>query len=105
MATDFSGEKLEDRDAFGSVEEGDRVRLKFLYPNGTVEVMDGTWITRAGTLRSGDTLDWVVIRQGRRVLWKPLQNLIQIEIVQPNAEARRGRLASRDRHHPGLYHN
>lgn len=84
MTDSFEGSPGHDRETFGTIEEGDRVRLKFLYPNGNTEVMDGMWVARARTPRSGDTLDWVVVRQGQRVLQKPLQYLIQIEILKPN---------------------
>lgn len=78
------------------------MRLKFLYPNGNTEVMDGTWVAGAGTLRSGDTLDWAVVRQGQRVLRKPLQYLIQIVVPEANWETRRVRLSTRGKDSLGI---
>lgn len=75
-----------------TVMEGDRVRLKFLYPNGAVEILDCTWIS-ATTLGAPENPNggWVVVSAGDRVLWKPLNHLIQLEVIEANGEARNGR--------------
>jgi len=75
-----------------TVIEGDRVRLKFLYPNGAIEVLDGTWLS-ASTLGAPENPNgaWVVVSVDDRVLWKPLSHLIQLEVLEANEVARNGR--------------
>jgi hypothetical protein len=79
---------------------GDVVRLKFLYPNAGIEVLDCIWVSLAnlGTDGENPQFNWVVVRAGRNLLWKPLAYLVQIEILALNEGARgeaRG-LGSRD---------
>lgn len=75
-----------------TVTEGDRVRLKFLYPNGSIEVLDCTWVA-ASTLGAPENPNggWIVVSVDDRVLWKPLSHLIQLEVLEANAEARNGK--------------
>lgn len=65
---------------------GDGVRLKFLYPGGTVEILDCTWIAIVGLGASGSELlsPWVVIDFEGREIWKPLSYLVQAEILEEN---------------------
>lgn len=69
---------------------GDQVRLKFLYPDGTVEILEGEWIavSRLGPLEDGGERGWVVLRHNGSDLWKPLALLVQIEVLQANEAAR-----------------
>ena len=69
-----------------TVIEGDRVRLKFLYPNGAIEILDGTWLS-ATTLGAPENPSggWVVVSVNDRVLWKPLSHLVQFEVVNRQA--------------------
>lgn len=73
----------------GSVVEGDRVRLKFLYPNGAMEILDCTWIsaTNLGPPENPNA-GWVVVSVDDRVIWKPLAHLIQLEVIEANEAAR-----------------
>ena len=72
-----------------SVMEGDRVRLKFLYPNGAVEVLDCTWVSATSIgAPENPSGGWVVVSVDDRLLWKPLSHLIQLEVLEPNEEAR-----------------
>lgn len=75
-----------------TVAEGDRVRLKFLYPNGAVEHLECLWIA-ATTLGAPENPNggWVVVSADDRVLWKPLSHLIELEVIEPNDEARQPR--------------
>jgi hypothetical protein len=72
-----------------TVVEGDRVRLKFLYPNGAMEVLEGTWIaaTSLGAPENPNS-GWVVVSADEKAIWKPLLHLIQLEVVEANEEAR-----------------
>lgn len=78
-----------------TVVEGDRVRLKFLYPNGAMELLDCTWLATAN-LGSPDNPNggWVVVTVDDRVMWKPLHHLIQLEVLEPNEVGRHLRRAS-----------
>ncbi len=62
---------------------GDGVRLKFFYPGGEVEILDGLWlgVTNVDFARQGDKPAWVVVSFESRVLWKPLSCLVQIELL------------------------
>lgn len=73
----------------GIVVEGDRVRLKFLYPNGAMEILDCTWIsaTNLGPPENPNA-GWVVVSADDRLIWKPLAHLIQLEVIEPNEAAR-----------------
>lgn len=78
-----------------TVVEGDRVRLKFLYPNGALEVMDCTWITTTNLgAPENPNGGWVVVSADDRVMWKPLSHLIQLEVVETNGGARQVRRAN-----------
>lgn len=86
-----------------TVVEGDRVRLKFLYPNGSMEVLDCTWIsaTNLGPPENPNA-GWVVVSADDRVFWKPLSHMIQLEMLEPNEAARsvrRGNGFDLDRYH------
>ncbi|HEV8595482.1 MAG TPA: hypothetical protein VGR51_08140 [Thermoplasmata archaeon] len=71
------------------VAEGDRVRLKFLYPNGAIEVLECTWIATSSLgAPENPNGGWVVVSAEERVLWKPLSHLIQLEVLEVNEEAR-----------------
>lgn len=62
--------------------EGDRVRLRFLYPNGALEVMDCTWVTTTSLgAPENPNGGWVVVSVDDRVMWKPLSHLIQLEVL------------------------
>ncbi len=75
-----------------TIVEGDRVRLKFLYPNGAVEILECLWIS-ATTLGAPENPNggWVVVSADDRVMWKPLSHLIQLEVIEANDEARQPR--------------
>lgn len=77
-----------------SVVEGDRVRLKFLYPNGALEVMECTWMsaTNLGAPENPNGA-WVVLGVDDRVIMKPLSHLIELEVLEANEEARTMRRA------------
>lgn len=67
---------------------GDRVRLKFLYPGGTVEIVDCRWIAIMGLGANGSEAlsQWVVIEFEGREIWKPLGYLVQAEVLEENRE-------------------
>ena len=71
-----------------SLEPGDGVRLKFLYPGGAVEILDCTWIAVVGLGANGSEAlsQWVVIEHEGREIWKPLAYLAQAEVLQENRE-------------------
>ncbi len=71
---------------------GDSVRLKFLYPNAGVEILDCVWICLACLGADGENpqYNWGVVKKEGDILWKSLAYLVQIEIMMPNDEARRG---------------
>ena len=75
-----------------TVVEGDRVRLKFLYPNGAVEIMECTWLS-ASSLGAPENPNgaWAIVSVDDRVFWKPLSHLIQLEVLETNEEARNSR--------------
>lgn len=83
-----------------SIVEGDRVRLRFLYGNGTMEVLDATWVA-ARTLGAPENPNagWVVVSADGKVIWKPLLHLIQLEVIEANEEARVARRAGEDLDH------
>lgn len=62
---------------------GNGVRLKFLYPGGTVEIVDCRWIAIVGLGANGSEAlsQWVVIDFEGREIWKPLGYLIQVELL------------------------
>ena len=68
---------------------GDAVRLKFLYPGGTVEILDCTWTALVGLGADGsETLSpWVVIDFEGRQIWKPLAYLVQAELLEAHGES------------------
>ena len=82
-----------------TVAEGDRVRLKFLYPNGAVEILECTWLA-ASTLGAPENphAGWLVVSADDRVLWKPLSHLIQLEVLESNGEGRNGRRGNGNGH-------
>ncbi len=65
---------------------GDGVRLKFLYPGGTVEIVDCRWIAIMGLGANGSEAlsQWVVIDFEGREIWKPLCYLVQAEVLEEN---------------------
>ena len=71
-----------------SLQSGDDVRLKFLYPGGAVEILDCTWIAVVGLGANGleSLSQWVVIECEGREIWKPLAYLAQAEVLQENRE-------------------
>jgi hypothetical protein len=71
-----------------SLEPGDSVRLKFLYPGSAVEILDCTWIAVVGLGANGSEAlsQWVVIELEGREIWKPLAYLAQAEVLQENPE-------------------
>jgi len=75
-----------------TVVEGDRVRLKFLYPNGSMEMMECTWLSTS-TLGAPENPNgsWVLVSVDDHVFWKPLSHLIQLEVLEANGDARNGR--------------
>jgi len=74
-----------------SVHNGDRVRLKFLYPNGQIEIVDCIWISiaRVDEAEGAIQKEWLIVKQNGKVLWKPLTYLVQIEILRPNEGVRK----------------
>lgn len=71
-----------------TLQAGDGVRLKFLYPGGTVEILDCTWIAIVGLGANGSEAlsQWVVIDFEGREIWKPLGYLVQAEVLEGNEE-------------------
>ncbi len=67
---------------------GDGVRLKFLYPGGTVEIVDCRWIALMGLGANGSEAlsQWVVIDFEGREIWKPLGYLVQAELLEENRD-------------------
>lgn len=63
---------------------GDEVRLKFLYPNGELEIIDCTWIALASLAVPGrePQSQWIVVQYEGREIWKPLGCLIQAELIE-----------------------
>ncbi len=78
-----------------SLQGGDAVRLKFLYPGGAVEILDCVWIAIVGLGANGSEAlsQWVVVDFEGRELWKPLGYLVQAEVL----EVSRGPPTRRDR--------
>lgn len=68
---------------------GDGVRLKFLYPGGTVEIVDCRWIAIMGLGANGSEAlsQWVVIDFEGREIWKPLGYLVQAELLEGNRDS------------------
>jgi len=66
--------------------------LKFLYPGGTVEIVDCTWVTvtSLGVTGVETPTQWVVIRFRGREIWKPLSYLVQVELLAPAPEEAAG---------------
>ncbi len=64
------------------------MRLKFLYPNGDLEIVDCTWIAVATLAGSGHESQgqWAVIDFEGREIWKPLGCLIQVEVLQESCD-------------------
>ncbi len=62
---------------------GDQVRLKFLYPAGDVEIVDGIWlgVSNLDPTGEGESHPWVVVQVGERMTWKPLPLVVQIEVL------------------------
>ncbi len=62
------------------------MRLKFLYPNGDVEILDCTWVAVATLTPNGQEAQaqWVVVHFEGREIWKPLGCLIQAEVIGQN---------------------
>jgi len=71
-----------------SLQSGDDVRLKFLYPGGAVEILDCTWIAVVGLGANGleSLSQWVVIECEGREIWKPLAYLAQADVLQENRQ-------------------
>jgi hypothetical protein len=71
-----------------SLQAGDDVRLKFLYPGGAVEILDCSWVAIVGLGANGSEAlsQWVVIEVEGREIWKPLAYLAQAEVLQENRE-------------------
>ncbi len=68
------------------------MRLKFLYPGGSVEVLDCGWVAIVG-LGANDSealSQWVVIDFEGREIWKPLGYLVQAEVLEERREALAG---------------
>ena len=67
---------------------GDRVRLKFLYPGGAVEIVDCRWTAIMGLGANGSEVQsqWVVIDFEGREIWKPLGYLVQAELLEENRD-------------------
>jgi len=70
------------------IRPGDEVRLKFLYPGGAVEIIDGTWVAIVGLGANGQEAQsqWIVLRFEEREIWKPLSYLVQAEVLEANQE-------------------
>ncbi len=73
-----------------TIGEGDLVRLKFLYPNGSIEVVEATWVA-ATSLGAPENPNgaWILVSVDDQVLWKPMAHLIQIEVLEANEASRR----------------
>ncbi len=68
---------------------GDHVRLKFALPNGQVEILDGDWISVETLPEDGPGTAWIVVRAQGKLIWKPIAYLVQVEVLEPNEDARR----------------